>query len=123
MQQSKIEHKNTIRDKREKKGRVLAISRRIYRLVQTDVFYVESELTDNLYYFVKFKPDVIEFCSCKDYESNCAQKCKHIFALEFAIRMGILKDTDRLPAEAKREGLTPIANTSSYTEDDYSFRR
>ena len=43
--------------KRMGKGRVIARSRRIYRLLQTDVFYVESESTDNIYYFVKFKPD------------------------------------------------------------------
>jgi hypothetical protein len=102
MQQLKVEHEKTIKkDRREDKGRVLALSRRIYRLLQTDVYYVESESTDNVYYFVKFKPDVIEFCSCKDYESNRAQKCKHIFALEFAIRMGTLKDTDMLPTEAE----------------------
>ena len=53
------------RFKRMGKGRVIAQSRRIYRLLQTeDVFYVESESTDNVYYFVKYKPDVIEFCSC-----------------------------------------------------------
>ena len=46
--------------KRMGNGRRMALSRRIYRLLQTDVFYVESESTDNVYYFVKFKPDVIE---------------------------------------------------------------
>jgi len=103
MQQLKIERKNTIKKcRREGKGRVLAISRKIYRLLQTDVYYVESESTDNVYY-VKFKPDIIEFCSCKDYESNRAEKCKHIFGVEFTIKIGTLKDTDKLSADAKRE--------------------
>ena len=91
MQQLKVEHENTTKKcRREGKGRVLAISRRIYRLLQTDVYYVESESTDNVYYFIKFKSDIVEFCSCKDYESNRAQKCKHIFGVEFAIGFVIL---------------------------------
>lgn len=54
------------RYKRMGKGSSIAQSRRIYRLMQTDVFYVESESTDNIYYFVKFKPDLIEYCTCPD---------------------------------------------------------
>ena len=53
-------------------------------------------------------------------------KYKHIFAIEFAIRWGILKDTDKLPiADAKRYGSTTIAikptQAKSYRDDDYSF--
>ena len=69
----------------------------------TDVYYVESETSDNIYYFVKFKPDVFEWCSCLD-NSTRHVKCKHLFEIEFAIRMGILKDIDKLPTEAKRYG-------------------
>ena len=65
MQQLKVEQEEQ-EQKRESKGRVLAVSRRIYRLLNTDVFYVESESNDNSYYYVKFKPDVIEWCSCRD---------------------------------------------------------
>ena len=54
------------RYKRMGKGRSIAQSRRIYRLMQTHVFYVESESTENIYYFVKFKPDLIEYCTCPD---------------------------------------------------------
>lgn len=111
--------------------------------MQTDVFYVESESTDNVYYYVKFKPDVIEWCSCMD-SSTRGLKCKHQFAIEHAIRMGTLKDTDKLPTEAKRDNnntssmvlvskpepitativsATPPAkvSTKSYKDDDYSF--
>ena len=78
MQQLTIEHKNEMKkDRRSGKGRCIALSRRIYRLMQTDVFYVESESTDNVYYFVKFKPDVIEWCSCCD-NSMRGMKCKHL---------------------------------------------
>jgi hypothetical protein len=79
MQQLKIEHKNTKKDRREGKGRVLALSRRMYRLRQnTDTFYVESESSDDPYYFVKFKPDVLEsswYCSCKDNSTKRGVKC------------------------------------------------
>jgi hypothetical protein len=52
-------------------------------------------------------------------------KCKHLFAIEFAIRMGTLKDTDRLPADAKRDNTSNVvaipSKPSSYKDDDYSF--
>jgi predicted nucleic acid-binding Zn finger protein len=101
------EQQESRKDRREGKGRVLAISRRIYRLLQTeDVFYVESESTDNVYYYVKFKPDVIEWCTCPDNSMRTGGgqiRCKHLHAIEFAIRLGTLRDTERLPTEAKLE--------------------
>ena len=108
------------KDRRSGKGRCIALSRRIYRLLQTDVFYVESESTDNVYYYVKFKPDVIEFCSCMD-SSTRNVRCKHSWACEYAIRMGTLKDTDKLPADAKRDTNSQEDNKTSYRDDDYSF--
>jgi hypothetical protein len=52
-------------------------------------------------------------------------KCKHLDAIEFAIRLGTLKDTDRLPTEAKvRKVVTPTVvspGKSSFTDDAYSF--
>jgi hypothetical protein len=47
--------------KREYKGRALAISRRNYRLHNSDVYYIESEGSNNTYYFMKFKPDVYTY--------------------------------------------------------------
>ena len=125
---------NTIKkkDRREDKGRVLALSRRMYRLRQNiDTFYVESESSDDHYYFVKFKPDVFLeswYCSCKD-NSIREMKCKHIFAIEFAIQWGTLKDIDKLPittteADIKEDTIqvAPISkSSSSYKDDDYSF--
>jgi hypothetical protein len=125
-----VEQKNNVekkKNRREGKGRVLAISRRIYRILQTeDVFYVESESADNVYYYVKFKPDVIEWCSCLDNSTRGGLKCKHQFAIEFAIRMGTLKDTDKLPAEAKKSHIgvaeaEQAAIAESYRDEDYSF--
>ena len=104
MQQLTIEHKNTVekKDRRGGKGRVLAISRRTYRLQNTDTFYVESETSDNLYYFVRFNPDVFEWwCSCKD-NSTRHIKCKHLFTIKFAIKLRTIKNIEKLPVEAKR---------------------
>ena len=116
--------------KRMGKGRSIAQSRKVYRLQNTDVFYVESESSDNSYYFVKFKPDVVEWCSCID-NSTRGIRCKHIWSIEFAIRFGTLKDIDRLPTEAKVSKVAASAatcatirakvSTKAYTEDDYSF--
>ena len=119
--------------KRMGKGRSIAQSRRIYRLMQKeDVFYVESESTDNVYYFVKFKPDLIEWCSCRDNYTR-GLKCKHLWSIEFAIRFDTLKEIDKLPADVKRDTsilISPpkpeqIAATreakSSYKDDDYTF--
>jgi predicted nucleic acid-binding Zn finger protein len=114
------ENKNTIKDRREGKGRVLAISRNVYRLQNTDIFYVESESSNNMYHFVKFKPGVFEWCCCPD-NSRRYVKCKHLFAIEFAIRIGTLKDIDKLPAEVKRYGATTVPK--SYKEDEYSFSK
>ena len=121
------------KNKREGKGRVLALSRRMYRLLQqnTDTFYVESESSDNNYYFVKFKPDVFEegsSCSCKD-NSTRKMKCKHLFAIEFAIKWGTIKDIEKLPPTAttvdvkwEDTQMTQISKSlSSYKDDDYTF--
>ena len=92
MQQLKVEHENTTakKDRRSGKGRCIALSGRIYRLMQTeDVFYVETESTDNVYYFVKFKPDVVEswYCSCRD-NSTRGQKMQTFFCNRICYKMG-----------------------------------
>jgi predicted nucleic acid-binding Zn finger protein len=70
--------------------------------VNTDVFYVESESSNDTYYFVKYKPDLLEWSSCPDNSMRGGQmRCKHIWSIEFAIRMGTMRDTDKLPTEAK----------------------
>jgi predicted nucleic acid-binding Zn finger protein len=108
--------------KRECKGRSLALTRNVYRLVNTDVFYVESESSNDTYYFVKFKPDVIEWCSCPDNLMRVGpMRCKHIWACEHAIRLGTLRDTDRLPTATATATTTIQTTKSSYKDDDYSF--
>ena len=148
MQQLTIEHKKVKKDRRPGKGRAMALSRRIYRLQNTKItcfYYVESETRDHHYYLVKFKPDVLEslYCSCKDYSARHTKtiKCKHIFAIEFAIKWGTIKD--KVPASeikaataiaetdvkldtpdvvtTKPAVVISVARPQSYKDDDYTF--
>lgn len=118
MQQLKVEHKNEEQEqiKRECKGRRLAISRNVFRIENTDSFYCQSENNESLYYFIRFSPDILTWCSCPD-SSMRQMKCKHIFCIEYAIRLATVKHVDKLPTiEVKREV------TKAYTEeDDYSY--
>ena len=51
---------------------------------------------------MKFKPDVVEWCSCPDNSFRGGQmRCKPLQAIEFVIRLGTLRDIEKLPTEAK----------------------
>src|SRR5688572_3628413 len=99
MQQLTIEHKKStnntkqvvsrenrieeLENKREGHGLNIALTRNVYRLLTSDVYYVQSEHSDEIYYYVKYNPDVFEWCSCPD-NSTRGIKCKHQFAIEYA---------------------------------------
>src|SRR5688500_15947737 len=103
MQQLKNKEIVPNRDRRESRGRVIALSRRVYRINNTDVFYVESESTDGMYYYVMFDTGKnFCWCSCKSFEIH-NKKCKHLFGVEFAIKMRTVTDTDKLPNEVKKD--------------------
>lgn len=112
------------KDRREGKGRVIALSRKVYRIEKSDVFYVESETIDDMYYYVMFNTARnFEWCSCKDFERR-NKKCKHLFGVEFAIRNGTVKDTDKLPENAKRDNQVSVVDVikyDSWREDQYDF--
>jgi predicted nucleic acid-binding Zn finger protein len=115
----------------------LALSRHIYRLQNTDnTYYVESETRDDQYYFCKFKPEVLElsrgYCSCKDNSTRRGLKCKHLWGIEFAIKLGTIKEIDNPLTNVKRD--TAIIKTTtirkpmitsnsslSYEDDEYTF--
>ena len=81
MQQLTIDHKKAteqvvneeVENKREGKSRVLAISRNVYRLLTSDVYYVQSERSNEIYYYVKYNLDVFEWCSCLDNSTKTYQ--------------------------------------------------
>jgi predicted nucleic acid-binding Zn finger protein len=137
IQQLKIEHKNTNekkKDRREGKGRLLAISRNVFYLSDSkDVYYVQSQHSSEIYYYVKYNADVFEWCSCLD-NSIRHLKCKHIFAIEFAIKWGTIKNIDEIPnidqsISNNIGGTKPVEvvagtagrTTKSYLDDDYDF--
>jgi hypothetical protein len=132
MQQLTIEHKKVTSNKyqrtetqveenmRERKGTILALSRRVLRIVGSDTFYCKSESRD-IYHFIKYMPSVFEWCSCEFHQYNSIKhiKCKHIFAVEYSIRKGTLQYVEKLPKEVKRDNMVPI--TESYRDDSYDF--
>jgi predicted nucleic acid-binding Zn finger protein len=112
-------------NQREVRSASLSTSRNVFYLLGSkDVYYVQSEHSDNIYYFCKFKPDVFEWCSCPD-DSIRGQKCKHQFAIEYAIKKGTLRDIDKLPENAQR--YPQVITTKDYREqreeeeDQYDF--
>jgi predicted nucleic acid-binding Zn finger protein len=116
------EIKQELENNRESRGRHLALTCNVFRLLDSDTFYVESQSTNNLYYFVRYEPS-FQWCSCMD-NSTRHVKCKHIFGIEYSIMKGTLKDIDKLPAEAKRYNgatITVTVSKSSYEEEDYDF--
>lgn len=112
---SKLEKKTIVekpkeKNRREGRGRVLALSRQIYRLQGKDTFYVESESCDGRYYFVRFNHSLDGgFCSCKDYESNRSEMCKHQHAVYYAIGFNTVKEVDKFPPEVRTNKSNSIA--------------
>lgn len=86
-----------------------------------DTYSVESESSYSRYYFVRYNSSVLEFCNCMDYGSNRSERCKHIFAIKHSIRMGTLKEVDKLPAEVHSNIKKQSAEPKSYLDDEYSF--
>jgi predicted nucleic acid-binding Zn finger protein len=110
-------------NKREGHGRNIALTKNVCRLQNTDTYYVQSESAENIYYYVRYNFGVLEWCSCPD-NSIRGIKCKHQFAIEYAIRLGTLKDIDKLPKEATRFTNQPIVQQSkskSWKDDEYDF--
>lgn len=117
------------KDRREGKGRVIALSRRVYRIINSDVYYIESESVDDMYYYVMWNTEKeFEWCSCPDYDKRHL-KCKHIYGVEYAIRFGTVTDIDKLPEGAKKDNQVATTTKSKscnpeslpYKSDQYGF--
>lgn len=138
---------------RQCKGRSLSIQRRVFCMSQEPNnrthFYVGSESVTDRYYFVELKSiGDSSFCTCWDYASNRSEKCKHIYAVQYAIHLGLVQTVDhKLPISQKPVTTIPehyknlsiatlnelekaeIEETEvyrnkrqqSWTEDEYSF--
>ena len=133
MQQLKIEHKKSTSNKKQKteqievenrrKERIAALvsSRRMYRLENSNIFYIESS-KDNIFYFCKYSfTSKDNFCSCKDFEyRGTIRDCYHITQM---IPIGIMKnriiDVPALPKERKRDNNTMVSK--DWKSDQYDF--
>lgn len=102
---------------RECRGRRLALLGRVFRSCFDDTpSYVESETNSDKFYYVKFVFESSEnfWCSCPDYASNRSEKCKHIFAVQYAIHLGLVQSIDhKLPLTHKK-----VVTVSSSIDDD-----
>lgn len=125
-----------VENMREVRG--ASLSRNVLRIIGSDSYYCKSE-SKEIWYFVRYEVSW-SWCSCFD-NSIRHVKCKHIFAIEYAIRKGTLRDVDKLPLETKRftnhkqlvengpsrlESLPSHHTTttrvkSSFKDDSYSF--
>ena len=104
---------------RECRGRSLAISRRVFGTLYNSKihFYVGSEYSIYSYYFVEYKNEY-NFCTCWDFASNRSDKCKHLYAVEHALRLNLVKKIDkRLPIAQKPTVMKP----QSWEDDSYDF--
>ena len=105
------------KDRREGKGIVIASSRIIYRIIGKDVFYVESETIDGMFYYIMFNTEKdFEWCSCIDHSVR-GKRCKHIFGVEQSIRKATYIDTEKLPSGVKRDSGKQL----QYKRDEYDF--
>lgn len=111
---SGINEENRI--KRECKGRALCIQRSVFMIQNSkQEYYVKSESSKDRYYFVEYKTDS-QFCTCWDYASHRSDKCKHIFAVQYALRLGLVQEIDhKLPICQK------VPQQKSWEDDSYDF--
>jgi hypothetical protein len=115
----KTETVEPVENKREASGRTLALTRNVFYLLGSkNVYYVQSEHSNEIYYYVKYNPDVFEYCSCPD-NSIRGIKCKHQFAIEHSIRKNTIKEIEHLPEKAQR--YPTVVTAESYRDEEYDF--
>ena len=74
-------------------------------------FYIASESASNRFYYVEYK-DNYNFCTCGDYASNRSDKCKHIFPVDYAIRLNLIQHVEKKLPISQR-------NTTTKVEEQY----
>lgn len=118
MNQLSIEYKTTTKkDRRSGKGRVIALSRTVFHISGKNVYYVESETQDNVFYYIMWNPgENVEYCSCVDHSIR-GKRCKHIFSIEYAIRGNTVKESDKLPSYKKVGDKIQM----DYQREEYDF--
>jgi predicted nucleic acid-binding Zn finger protein len=120
---SVVSKSEEIENSREVKGAALSQTRNVFYMSGAkDVYYVQSERSEDIYYYVKYNPDVIEYCSCPD-NSIKLEKCKHIWSIEKSIVKGTLKEIDKLPVNAKQfaNKIPVVQQSKSWRDSEYDF--
>jgi len=106
-------------DRREEKGKLIAQSRTIYKILGKEMFYVESESEEGRFYYIGYNPkEEIEWCSCLDCSVRL-RKCKHIFAVENAVKNKTMIHTNRFPSELKKQQQNEEEELP-YTKEEYT---
>ena len=104
---------------RERKGERLANSLKVFYLLGSkDVYYVQSERSNELNIFRKYQPSVFEWCSCPD-NSYRNIRCGHIWSIEYAIRRNILQEIKHLPENIQR--IPQKITAQDWRSDQYDF--
>lgn len=72
------------------------------------------------FYYVKIVFESSEsgsfWCSCPDFTSNRSDKCKHVFAVKYAIHLGLVQQIDKkLPISSKKSVAEQYKNLSIAT--------
>lgn len=105
---------------REVKGKSIALERTIFHITGKNVYYVESQDEDGHFYYMSWNIDKeLEWCSCPD-NSMRGNRCKHIYAVEYAIRKNRVVETDKLPSYKKVGELVEIKDMD-YKKEEYTF--
>jgi len=101
---------------RECRGRRLALLGSVNSLQNSNTgYYVASESSKDRYYFVEYKTDS-NFCTCWDYASNRSDKCKHLYAVQYAIHLGLVQEIDhKLPISQKTEKFSVFSDKPKST--------
>lgn len=103
-------------DPRQERGKLIAVEKTIYKISGKDIFFVESQSSDSRFYYIGYKANEYEWCSCLD-NSLRGFKCKHIFAVEESIKQGTVIEKEEFPSTVVK----PQGEQLQYTKEEYSF--
>jgi hypothetical protein len=109
----KTEQVEELEKRREERIEGLISSRRMFRVENSDVFYVESSKS-NIYHYCKINfTTSFKFCSCEGFKFR-RTRCCHLDIIPKGIMKNAIIDVQKLPAEVKIYH-SNIDNDNSYS--------